>query len=494
MRAAGGFVAIHAVFAAVGMALLFALGMVSRVRDIPARLGPAYLSGVAAVMSCLVLLLVVGVPIRLPELALTSVLLAIGFVAIRLWLRRRGRPPAVAVLEAAGGMETLISRVAVAAIGLYFAVGATAYAKLATFGDDWAFWSFKGRALYDFGGRLKPEVFLARPAHPPHLDYPVLQPLLESLTFRAMGGVHLQEWHISLWILFASFVWTVGFLLRSRGVSMPIVLAPLAALALSPYASQIVMVGYADVTVACFVGTGALAIGLWLDGGRYEYALLGAVLLAGAANAKNEGETAAAAVLVGAAVVLGVARERRWGQWLGASAVAAAGAAPWILWRSAHGLKNDDLPSLGTSLDVGYLTGRLDRLGSAIDSLGSQLAMTGRWLGVFPCFLMLAIACIVTSTARRQATFYLATIGLMLAVLLWIYWIGRPPIEVWLAPNSFHSANRVVTMIVFTAGAGAIHLAARLLGSGGWLPQAAARSGSGAGRPSPANSGGAIRR
>ena len=34
MRAVGGFVAIHAVFAAVGMALLFALGMVSRVRDI----------------------------------------------------------------------------------------------------------------------------------------------------------------------------------------------------------------------------------------------------------------------------------------------------------------------------------------------------------------------------------------------------------------------------------------------------------------------------
>ena len=147
-------------------------------------------------------------------------------------------------------------------------------------------------------------------------------------------------------------------------------------------------------------------------------------------------------MLAAAAVVLGLARERRWGQWLGASAIVAAGAAPWILWRSAHGLKNDDLPSLGTSLDVGYLTGRLDRLGSAIDSLGSQLAMTGRWLGVFPCFLMLAIACIVTSTARRQATFYLMTIGLMLAVLLWIYWIGRPPIEVWLAPNSFHSANR----------------------------------------------------
>ena len=79
---------------------------------------------------------------------------------------------------------------------------------------------------------------------------------------------------------------------------------------------------------------------------------------------------------------------------------------------------------------------------------------------------MLAIACIVTSTARRQATFYLMTIGLMLAVLLWIYWIGRPPIEVWLAPNSFHSANRVVSMIVFTAGAGAIHLAARLLERG----------------------------
>jgi hypothetical protein len=494
VRAAAGFVAIHAAFVGVGMALLFALGMVSRVRDVPARIGPAYLSGVASVIPCLVLLLVAGVPVRLPALALTSALLAGGFAAIGVWLARRGRPAVVVAPSPAGRIETLISRVAVAVLGLYFAIGASAYAHLSTFGDDWAFWSFKGRALYDFGGRLKPEVFLNVPGHPPHLDYPLLHPLLESLTFRAMGGVHLQEWHISLWILLAAFVWTVGFLLRSRGVSMPIVLAPLAALAVSPYAQQIVWVGYADVTVACFVGTGALAIGLWLDGGRVEYAVLGAVLLAGAANTKNEGETAAIAVLVAAAVVLRVARERRWSQWLGAAAIAAAGAAPWIVWRSAHGLRNDDLPSLGTSLDLGYLTGRLDRLGSAIDSLAGQLAMTGKWLGVFPCFLILAIACFVRSTARRQAAFYLGTLGLMLLILLWIYWTGLPPLATWLSSQAFHSVNRVVTMIVFTAGAGSIHLAARLLGSGSGMSQAAARNGSGAGRLSPANSGGAIRR
>src|SRR5204862_6853182 len=152
--------------------------------------------------------------------------------------------------------------------------------------------------------------------HPAHLDYPLLQPLLEALTFRAMGGIHLQEWHMSLWIVFASFVWTAGYLLRSRGSSVLVVLAPLGAIALSPYSAYLTTTGYADVTLACFVGAGALAVGLWLDGGRVEYGLLGAVLLAGAANVKNEGQTAAAAILVAALVLLRVGRDGRWRQWL----------------------------------------------------------------------------------------------------------------------------------------------------------------------------------
>jgi 4-amino-4-deoxy-L-arabinose transferase-like glycosyltransferase len=274
-----------------------------------------------------------------------------------------------------------------------------------------------------------------------------------------MDGVHLQEWHMSLWILFAAFVWTAAYLVRSRGHSTLLVLAPVGALALSPYAAYITSTGYADVAVACFVATGALAIGLWLDGGRVEYALLGALLLAGGANTKNEGQTAAIAILIAALVLLRIGRDQRWHQWLVATAIVVAGAAPWLAYRAGKGFGNDDVLPLHQSLDVGFLTGRLDRLGSATTELLQQVAYQDRWLWVVPAFLGLAIVCIATRAMRRQAAFYAIAGVLMMLPVLWAYWTGKPAIDSWL----LHSANRTVIPFVFTCGVGTIHLVAPLL-------------------------------
>ena len=460
-RAAAGFAGIHLVFVAAGLGLLAALGFVRRPRDLIGAIGPAYLVGLAGVMPVLILLLVLDEPIRLPQLLAVALAIAAGAAAIRvLVLRRAGAhaPPAPEERPAARA-HSWAARVAIAGLAIYFAVGASAFAKLPTGNDDWGFWSYKALAFYDFGGRLHPDLFTGRIPGPSHLDYPVMHSLLESLFFRAMGGVYLQEWHIALWVIYAAFIWTVGFLLRSRGVDWLVVLVPLGALALAPGATAWVSAGEADVSVACFVAAGALAVALWLDGGPIGLALLGGAFLGAAANTKDEGLAAAIAVFVAAAAVRAVARAPRPRGLLAFAGVTAAAVAPWIVWRSAHGLENSDRPGLSTGLDPGYLTGRIDRLGAAVGKLGDQLAAQGSWLWVVPCFGAVAVVCIWTGAARRLAAFYLGTGVMFMLTLYWVYWSGKLEVLGWLAA----SAPRVVTSAVFIAGVGVAHLLARLL-------------------------------
>jgi hypothetical protein len=455
MRAGLGFAAVHVVFAAAGMALLYALGLVSRLRALTWALGPAYFCGLAAVMPVLILLLVLGVPVRLPLFAAVSLALTAAFGAAGLAAARRGREPLPVPAPAPTRIEAAGALAAIAALALFFGVGTTSFENLATLGDDWAIWSYKGLALFEFGV-LQPEIFEGTDPGPSQPGHPVLQPLLQSLFFRAMSGPHLQEFHAALWIVFASFVWTVAFLLRSRGAGLPL-LAPLAALALTPGSQQFVAIGYADVTVAGFTAAGALAIGLWLDDGDSRYALLGSILLAAAANSKSEGLVAAALVLVAAAAAIAFARLREWRSWFAAVGIASAGAAPWVAWRARHGIENADVRPLTEALDWSLLSDRTDRLSRAIGELFEQLSNQGRWVWIVPCFLVLGIVCLANGTARRQAGFYLGTATLMMLVLFWVYWTTRrQDFDTYL----HFSADRVVTGVVFVSGVGLMHLIA----------------------------------
>jgi hypothetical protein len=455
MRAALGFAAVHAVFALPGIALLHALGLVSRLRQVPAALGPGYFCGLAAVLPVLIALLVAGMTVGLAQFLAVSLGLTAALGAVGLW--RRPEPDMPAAAAPAAGVDVWLSRAVVAALVLFFVVGATAFANLPTDGDDWGIWSYKALALFEFGD-LHPGLFDGTQPGPGVPGHPILQPLLESLFFRAMAGPFLQEWHVALWIIFATFVWTAAWLMRTRGTGA-VALVPLAILALTARSRGMIALGFADVTVAAFLAAGALAIGLWLDSGRGRYALLGGVFLAAAANTKNEGAAAAVAILLVAAAVVHLARLRAWRALIPAGAVTAAGFAAWSWWRADHHIDNPDLTPFGDALDWTFLTDRLDLLSSATGRMFLQLANQGDWSWLVPCFLALAIACLVQGLARRVAAFYLATAGLMMLSLIWVYWTAATEDGTLLRV----SADRVGTGVVFVCAVGAVHLIASVI-------------------------------
>jgi hypothetical protein len=459
MRAALGFAGVHVLFALPGMALLFALGFVSRPRHLPAAIGPAYLCGLAAVMPVLILMLVVGLPARLPHVVAMAAAVTAALVAVGIARRRReARGPEDPPPEPGSSVERWLTRVGIAVLVLFFAVSARAFANLPTVNDGWTMWSYKGLALFHFG-ELQVDTFGRMDAGPWHPEYPLLQPLLESIFFRAMGGPHLQEMHLVLWLVFGAFVWTVAYLLRARGIGLLLSLAPVGALALTAGSHKAIALGYADTTVACFSAAGVLAIGLWVDSGRTRFALLGGVLLAGAANVKTEGLVVAAIVLAAAAAALALARLPRWRVLAVSGGIAGLGAAPWLAWCAAHGLENRDTEGIDAALDWSFLADRLDRLSRANGEILEQLANQGLWTWIAPAFLALAAVCLVTGAARRQASFYLATATLVTFALLWAYWTGRIEIGHYL----LHSSERVVGAVVFVCAGGLAHLAGILL-------------------------------
>lgn len=457
MRQDAGFAAYHLAFVPPGLALLYALGFLRRPRDVPAAIGPAYLAGVAVVMTPLVLLVVLDVGAKLPAFAALAFVLtaALGLVG---WLRRERFEP-VEAEPPASGLEAWIARIGIGVLAVFFTLTATAFSRAPTVGDDWAFWSYKALAFFHFDGKLEPIVFTGSDPGPAHHHYPIVQPLLESLFFRWVNEPQLQEWHVVLWVFFAAFLWTMLWLARSRGLPLLIVLIPVFALAIGDRSHRIVEIGYADVTVAAFVGVAALAVGLWLNGGGARYAILAGVMLAAGANTKNEGLVAAIAILVTAGATMLITRRGAWRPWLAAGAIFGAGVLPWILWRGSHDIESQDVPPLSASLKWDYLTDRLDRVPKAFSGLFDRFGDVGHWSFLVPCLLALSITCLVRGVARREAAFYLGSATLMTFGLVFVYWTGYLGIEYWLE----NSSDRTVTSVVYICAAGVIHLTALVM-------------------------------
>ena len=124
--------------------------------------------------------------------------------------------------------------------------------------------------------------------------------------------------------------------------------APLA-IAIASGPAQGVMRGDADVTMAVFLATGVLCLGLWVERARPGLLPAAALLLGAAANVKNEGTVFAIAVMV-VALCASIGRPARDLRALGLAAVAVVAAAvPWRLWVAAHGPFPSDVRSLGDS-------------------------------------------------------------------------------------------------------------------------------------------------
>jgi len=184
---------------------------------------------------------------------------------------------------------------------------------------------------------------------------------------------------------------------------------------------------------------------------------LGTLMLAAAANTKNEGLTAALCVL-GAATVVTLARRAL--PQLRTLAPALLGFAavilPWRLWIGAHHI-HGDLP-VGKGLSRSFLHSRSWRVDPAVSSLAAHLGDQHTLLFLVPLAVVLCAAGLFRAQLRAVACFYLMSgIGSFL-LLVWAYWISPLRLTVHLAT----SANRVVIGLLMLSVAAILQLAGAL--------------------------------
>lgn len=388
VRALGGLLALHVLYALVGTALLYALGGLARRWEVVLRVGVSYLLGIAALGIGWTFLLAAGVPFGTPAIVAGAAGTAAVAVAVG---RRRGfalapggrGAPRPAVLVAATG---------IAGVGLYLeALFRSARLEGLYSFDGWAFWVPRGKAIYYTGG-FDPDVFAAVP----HPSYPPVVPILDAAGFHAMGSADVVTLHVQYWLFAAGFVAAVAGLLARRVPAW--ILWPCLALALVvPRMRASLLAAQADYLLDYLVVVAAILLVVWLSERRPWRLQAAATLLACGALVKREGTVLAACVLLAAAVASWRSRRSAWPRVALVAAVVVAVTLPWRLWYRAHGIRGE----LGTGGVSDVVSGRtLDSLRLAFD----VLTASGRW-SVVPTVALAAIVLAAIWGRRSHAAF-----------------------------------------------------------------------------------------
>jgi len=459
-----GLLVANALYLVIGVALLPLLRIVDTRNALLARLGVAYMLGVAATGILSAHLALVGVAIGLPELVVLAVVL--GIFAVRrtrrlpsdtLSLGRFSTREPVAVASAAVGGASLL------AAFVLLAQAARAYAVRPLIEwDGWAIWAMKARALYDFGGASH-GIFTTQPYGP--LQHPLFLPALEAIGFRAMGAFDGTLIHVQLALLAFGFAAGLWSLLRER---VPAALAGATILAIAAADSTLRQLAsnLADVPLAFFVALGVVALARWLLEEDARLLPVAALFLGAATLMKPEGLLFALAAFAAALVAGGASRLR--GTLLAGVAVVLI-LLPWRIFVAAHHLENPEY-SLGDALRPSYLSGRSERLHPALAGVWHQVWSSG-WGWLVPLALVAFVAALLASR-WRLAGFAAAWAVLSFGGIVLVFWISVVPIELTLR----WAAYRTVASLVLGAAA-----LAPLLAGEAW---AASEVGGSAGRSS----------
>jgi hypothetical protein len=453
-----GWIMIHALFVLAGGALLVALELVGRdARSLLWALGPAYLTGVALVVLPLIALAVIGIPIGLPTILVVALLEAGALLAFALTRGDWGRASVRAVIGQAKAERGIVLFLA-AGVVVYLLLAGAALKDAPVSWDEAHMWSMRAVAIYHYDG-LVDAIFTNVAAFAPfHMDYPPFQPTFEATIYHGLGHEAVQYIHIELWGLYAAAIWTAAWLLAPgrRAIAW---LPPLAAIAVAGGPQNSPTLGNADLTAGLFVGLGALCLGLWLQRRATPHLVLGALFLAAGANSKKEGLVFAAAIAV---AIVGVLVAIRAWRALGRLAIAGAGAlvpvVPWLLYVRANDLPSGDTTPLSKIFAGDYLSSRVGRLGTSLDTITGWL-VNSIWAYTAPALLGVAIVCFVARRARPIAAFYASSVALMVLALLWMYWTGNfADLPAWLELTG----QRVVGTMAIVSAFGLAHLAATL--------------------------------
>ncbi len=428
--------------------------------------GLAYITGSAVVPLVLTILLIVGIPFQL----LTFFLVVAACMLLGAW-RAGGSiapPGRVRLAELrrwrAWRPESWIVVVFVVAFGVYAVAGfLNAFHLPLVEWDGWAIWGRKAQVLTDHAS-LWPSFFKNSAYYSAHLDYPILFPVWEAIHSRAAGVFDTTEilGHVWLWVV--GLIWGLAYLVHVHVRVRPLVWAPVLLLLATAPAIWQQASGDADLPMAIFVAFGAISIGVWLGGGDRRSLALGAIMLAAAANTKNEG-TAAALVVMAVAGAIVLARKLDLRAWaVAATGTVVVGILPWHAWLAAQHIESD-LP-LSKGIDPAYLAGRTSRIGPSISALVAQMAEQSRWVYLVPLGALCVAFALVSGLGRRIAAFYLGAFLVLSAIFVWIYWIGPYELNWYLGT----SVPRVVSVLMLLSAVAILHLCgafvAALIGGG----------------------------
>lgn len=419
-----GLLAANALVLVAGAGATTLLGATTTRRELAARVGLAYLVGLAVVGIAAATLALVRIG---PGVPLLLVLAAAGAVPALRALRTPGRGAAP---RSRADRAATVAGVAFLAALLARAAPAFAAAPLERH-DAWALWALKGRALHELGG-ADPAVFAGDAYAGLNLAYPLLLPALLATGFDATGGFDPQAPTVQFLLFGVGLLGAFGALLHER--VPPWLLWPsLGAVAAAPAVSSELVTGYADVPLAAFVAAGALAAARWL---RWEepWALrVAALLLAAALLTKHEAPLFAGGILVG--LVVARLLERRPLRPIAPAALAAV--LPLLLWRvyvSAHDLTTGHDTGDGALLGVVPI---------ALARLAGELVTPARW-GLLVPLAAAAVVLAGIAGARGLGLFALSATTLPLAGLTANYATSGLPHDLYLSAT----VSRVVASIV----------------------------------------------
>lgn len=133
--------------------------------------------------------------------------------------------------------------------------------------------------------------------------------------------------------------------------------------------------------------------------------------------------------------------------------------APWRVWTAAHSLTDPVQPPLPHALNPVFIIDRWSHLQSAATAIADQVVTTWSWQ--VSIFLAVCALALVSGTAARLAGFYLLSVGLLIASLLWLYATTSTSLA-FLIPTSVYRTIDVFTVLTLFASA---HILTRLLGT-----------------------------
>jgi hypothetical protein len=421
--------------------------------------GLAYLAGSAIVPLALTLMLVIGVPFTVT----TFLMVVIVCIAVGIWQgwgsfswRPKGTAGGLGLWRS-WSIDTWVIVTFVVAFAGFGVVGLlNALETPMIEGDAWTIWARKTQVLTEHNSLWLP--FFKNPVYGfAHLDYPLQVPIFEAIHSRVAGSFDTQALIGHLWLLLLAFIWAAAYLAHVFGRVRPIVWAPVLLLVATAPAVWQQSSGNADLPMAMFVCIGVLAAAIWLRDGDRRILMLAAVMLATAANTKNEGTAAAAATFIALGLVTLIWKQERRAFVFAGGFIVVFGILPWRLWLSHEHIKTD--VQTGKILDPGYLIEHFDRVWPTIKAIGLQLAEQGRWAYIVPLASAFLVAALISGIGRRIALFYLVSLILSWASFVMTYWVSAYELSWYLET----SVPRIVTVLVLICAAAVVHLSGLFL-------------------------------